>query len=148
MTREYSDKVAEQVQKRTKEIFDIFKHSQHFSNMFKYCQEEAEWVVEELGIFLYNYELIQPNEWSIEGFVGQVYNIERKCMYSKKFFKALPKVIYHFSLFCEENDIGQFEKKEIEKYYIDLKNGELEFHSSWEEAYEARQKQYKSLMGD
>jgi len=148
MQKEYSDKTAEYVQKKTAEIFNKFKNSQHFSNMFKYCQKEAKWVVEELGSFAYGYELIQPEDWSLDVFLMQVFNIERKCMYSNTFFKALPKVIYHFSLFCQENNIGHFNKEEIEQYYKDLKNGELDFHSSWEEAYKARQKLYKDLMGD
>jgi len=38
-------------------------------------------------------------------------------MYSKKAFKALPKVIYHFSLLCEKNNIGEFKKEKMEKFF-------------------------------
>ena len=36
--------------------------------MFKYCQQEAKYVVEELGEFLYDYELIEPKDWTINQF--------------------------------------------------------------------------------
>jgi len=148
MSEKYSDEVSELVQKRTNEILREFKQSQHFSTMYKYCQKEAKSVVRELGRFLYIYQLIQPEDWTLNRFIGQGYNIQRKCMYSKDFFKALPKVIYHFSLFCEENDIGDFNKQEIENFYKDLKNGEYKdlFHSSWEEGYQVRKKQFEAFF--
>lgn len=116
--------------------------------MYKYCQKEAESVVGELGFFLYGYDLIRPDDWTLDGFLGQVYNIQRKCMYPINFFKALPKVIYHFSLFCEENNIGDFNRREIEKYNRDLKKGFYKdmFHSSWEEGYQARKKLFENFF--
>ncbi len=148
MSEEYSDKVADQVQKETRRIFNKFRQSEYFSSMYKYCQQEADSVVEQLGFFLYGYELIQPKDWSLTQFIGQAYNIQRKCMYSKNFFKALPKVIYHFSLFCEENGIGEFDKEEIEIYYKDLKNGIYDdtFHSSWEDGYQTRKNAYETFF--
>ncbi|TFF88337.1 MAG: hypothetical protein EU550_01470 [Promethearchaeota archaeon] len=149
MTKEYSDKTAEQVRNKTAIIFTQFQQSPFFSKMFKYCQQEAKYVVEELGEFLYGYELIEPEEWTIDQFIGQAYNIQRKCMFSKSFFKALPKVIYHFSLFCEKNDIGIFNKERIEEFWQELKEGYYEdtFHSSWEEGFKNRQREYNSLFG-
>lgn len=149
MSKQYSDEVSDRVQQRTKEIFNKFKQSQHFSNMHKYCQKESNSVVRELGRFLYSYELIQPGDWTLDMFLAQVYNIQRKCMYSKNFFKALPKVIYHFSLFCEENNIGgDFNREEIEHYYKDLKKGDYRylFYSSWEEGYQVRKKQFDTYF--
>ena len=149
MTKEYSDKTAEQVRNRTSKIYIQFQYSPYFSKMFKYCQQEAEYIVEELGDFLYNYELIEPKEWTINSFVGEVYNIQRKCMFSKNFFKALPKVIYHFSRLCEENNIGVFKKERIEEFQQDLREGYYDdtFHSSWEEGYKIRKRDYDSLFG-
>ena len=149
MTKEYSDKTAEQVRNKTAIIFTQFQQSPFFSKMFKYCQQEAKYVVEELGEFLYGYELIEPEEWTIDQFIGQTYNIQRKCMFSKSFFKALPKVIYHFSLFCEKNDIGIFNKERIEEFWQEIKEGYYEdtFHSSWEEGFKNRQREYNSLFG-
>jgi len=148
MTKEYSDKTADKVRNKTAKIFAQFQQSPYFSKMFKYCQKEAKYVVEELGGFLYNYELIEPEAWTIYQFLGQTYNIQRKCMYSKTFFKALPKVIYHFSLFCEKNSIGAFNKERIEEFWQDLREGYYEdtFHSSWEEGYKIRQREYNSLF--
>ena len=145
MTREYSDKTAKQVRNKTTKIFVQFQQSPYFSKMFKYCQKEAKDVVEEHGEFLYNYELIEPEDWTIDQFIGQAYNIQRKCMFSKNFFKALPKVIYHFSLFCEKNNIGLFKKETIEEFKQDLREGYYDdtFHSSWEEGYHIRKKQYE-----
>ncbi len=145
MTIEYSDKTAKQVRNETTKIFVQFQQSPYFSKMFKYCQKEAKYVVEELGEFLYNYELIEPEDWTIDQFIGQAYNIQRKCMFSKNFFKALPKVIYHFSLFCEKNNIGLFKKEKIEEFKQDLREGyhDYTFHSSWEEGYQIRKKQYE-----
>ena len=116
--------------------------------MFKYCQNEAKFVVEELGEFLYTYELIKPEDWTIDQFVGQGYNIQRKCMFSNNFFKALPKVIYHFSLFCEKNNIGAFKKEKIEEFWQDLREGYYNdvFYSSWEEGYKVRKREYKNLF--
>ena len=146
MTKEYSDETAEQVRNKTAKIFIQFQQSPSFSKMFKYCQQEAKYIVYELGEFLYNYELIEPEAWTIDQFVGQTYNIQRKCMYSKKFFKALPKVIYHFSNFCEKNNIGAFKKDMIEEFRKDLREGYYDdtFHSSWEEGYQIRKKQYEN----
>ncbi|TFG18840.1 MAG: hypothetical protein EU529_16995 [Promethearchaeota archaeon] len=145
MTKEYSDKTARQVRNKNNKIFAQFQQSPYFSKMFKYCQKEAKYVVEELGEFLYDYELIEPEDWTINQFLGQTYNIQRKCMYSKIFFKALPKVIYHFSLFCEKNNIGSFKKEKIEEFWQDLREGYYEdtFYSSWEEGYQIRQREYK-----
>jgi len=146
MTKEYSDETAEQVRKKTAKIFIQFQQSPSFSKMFKYCQQEAKYIVDELGEFLYNYELIEPEAWTIAQFVGQAYNIQRKCMYSKKFFKALPKVIYHFSNFCEKNNIGVFKKDMIEEFRKDLREGYYDdtFHSSWEEGYQIRKTRYEN----
>jgi len=146
MTKEYSDKTAKQVRNKTTKIFVQFQQSPYFSKMFKYCQKEAKDVVEELGEFLYNYELIEPEDWTIDQLIGQAYNIQRKCMFSKNFFKALPKVIYHFSLFCEKNNIGLFKKETIEEFKQDLREGYYDdtFHSSWEEGYQIRKKQYEN----
>ena len=148
MSEKYSDEVSDRVQKRTKELFDKFKQSHHFSNMYKYCQKEAESVVRELGRFLYSYQLIQPEDWTLDRFIGQAYNIQRKCLYSKNFFKALPKVMYHFALFCEENNIGEFNRQEIENLNDDLKKGDYKdiFHSSWEEGYQVRKKQFEAFF--
>jgi len=148
MTKEYSDKTADKVRNKTAKILAQFQQSPYFSKMFKYCQQEAESIVEELGDFLYGYELIEPEEWTVDNFVGETYNIQRKCMFSKKFFKALPKVIYHFSKFCEKNSIGAFNKERIEEFWQDLREGYYEdkFHSSWEEGYKIRQREYNSLF--
>jgi len=146
MTKEYSDKTAKQVRNETTKIFVQFQQSPYFSKMFKYCQKEAKYVVEELGEFLYNYELIEPEDWTIDQFIGQAYNIQRKCLFSNNFFKALPKVIYHFSLFCEKNNIGLFKKEKIEEFKQDLREGYHDdtFHSSWEEGYQIRKKEYEN----
>ena len=146
MTKEYSDETAEQVRNRTSKIYIQFQQSPYFSKMFKYCQQEAKYIVEALGEFLYNYELIEPKEWTIDNFIGETYNIQRKCMFSKKFFKALPKVIYQFSRFCEDNNIGVFKKERIEQFQQDLREGDYEdiFYSSWEEGYQIRKKQYEN----
>ena len=65
-------------------------------------------------------------------------------MYSKIFFKALTKVIYHFSLFCEKNNIGVFEIEKIEEFQQDFREGYYDdtFYSSWEEGYQIRKKEY------
>lgn len=149
MTKEYSDETAEQVRNRTSKIYIQFQQSPYFSKMFKYCQQEAKYIIEALGEFLYNYELIEPKEWTINSFVGETYNIQRKCMFSKKFFKALSKVIYYFSLFCEKNNIGGFKIENIEEFWQDLREGYYEdtFYSSWEEGYNIRKRDYDSLFG-
>ena len=114
--------------------------------MFKYCQNEAEWIVGCLGEYVYNYELGLPEDWSISTFTGQTDNIQRKCMGSKNFFKAFPKVIYAFSKFCEMKGIGQFSKEKIEEFKVDVKGGYYEFYSDWDEGYRARE-QFRKNFG-
>ena len=41
MTKEYSDETAEQVRNKTTKIFSQFQQTPSFSEMFKYCQQEA-----------------------------------------------------------------------------------------------------------
>ncbi|SRR6056297_937602 len=140
MSNEYSDEDAQLVRQKTSKIYERFKESDFFENMYKYCQRQAQSIVAYLGEFSYMYDLVFPEDWNIDRFLGQVYNIQRKCMFKNEFFKALPKVIYHFSKFCEANNIGTFSLDKIEEYNQDLKEGyyDDEFYDSWQEGSDAR----------
>ena len=150
MEREYTDEMAETVRKQVHEIYQQFQISPHFTSMFKYCQKEAKAVIFQFMNSAYMYDLYIPAEWSISTFIGQSYNVQRKCMYPKTFFKAIPKVIYHFAKFCAENSLGQFTVKEAEEYKEDLKDGMYEgtFYSDWNEGSRDRLESYQTLVGN
>ncbi len=150
MERDYSDETAKDVRTQTRDIFKQFRNSPNFTSMFKYCQKEAEDVIFQFSNFAYMYDLYLPEEWTLDVFTGQAYNVQRKCMYPKAFFKAIPKVIYHFAKYCAENSIGQFTLEDAEEFREDLKDGMYEdtFHSDWEAGSREREKAYRTFYGD
>ena len=143
MSEEYSDKIRRKIEREVRKIFQLYEKSPEFSKLFKYCQKEAEFIIGLLGVTAYDYELVRPEDWTLDVFLQITPTIQKKCIEPNIFFKALPKVIMNFCEFCLKNNIGNFNAEKLVEFKRDFKDGyyDEEFYNSWEEGHEIRKKQ-------